>query len=134
MRVLFVCKHNRFRSKIAEAAFKKINKNKNLKVSSAGVFKGFPTENIVVKIGNKFGLKIPKKTKGLIEKEIYKVDLLIITANDVPASLFKNKVKKIIVWKIPDTSQNNIRKIEEIIRIIIKKVDKLVYQLNRRRK
>lgn len=129
MKILFVCKHNRFRSKIAEAYFKKINKNKRIKVASAGVFKGYPTEPIVVKIGKKFGLNIPRKTKGLNEGEIYKIDLLVIVASNVPDSLFKGKVKKIIVWKIPDTTQDNTRRIEEITQNIIKRVQILIKQL-----
>ena len=38
--ILFVCKYNRFRSRVAEAYFKKINKNKNISVKSAGIIKG----------------------------------------------------------------------------------------------
>jgi len=129
MKILFVCKHNRFRSKIAEAYFKKINKNRRIKVASAGVFKGYPTEPVVVKIGKKFGLNIPRTTKGLNEDEIYKTDLLIIVADNVPSLLFKGKVKKIIVWKISDTNQNNTKRIGEITKDIIKRVQILIKQL-----
>jgi len=37
MKILFVCKYNRFRSQFAEKYFRRINKN--LKVSSAGIIK-----------------------------------------------------------------------------------------------
>ncbi len=30
MNIIFVCKYNRFRSRVAEAYFKKINKDKNI--------------------------------------------------------------------------------------------------------
>jgi len=42
MKIAFVCKYNRFRSQIAEAYFNKLNKNKSIKVYSAGVIKGWP--------------------------------------------------------------------------------------------
>jgi len=37
MKILFVCKHNRFRSKVAEAFFNKLKKNKKIKAESAGL-------------------------------------------------------------------------------------------------
>ena len=133
MKILFVCKHNRFRSKVAEAYFNKINKDKNIKVASAGVFKGFPTEPVVVKIGKKLGIKINRKTKGLDEKSVFQMDLVIIVADNVPAFLFKGKVKKIIVWKIPDTNQDNKKMIKIIMKKIFKKVEELNYELERRK-
>ena len=36
MKILFICKYNRFRSRVAAAYFKKINKNSKIKVESAG--------------------------------------------------------------------------------------------------
>ena len=54
MNILFVCRYNRFRSRTAEAYFKKINKNKKIKVKSAGIFKGnYPLSPIQVKTGKK---------------------------------------------------------------------------------
>ena len=37
--ILFVCKHNVFRSKIAEAYFKKVNQNREINAKSAGIIK-----------------------------------------------------------------------------------------------
>ena len=37
MKILFVCRHNRFRSKVAEAIFNKLNKNKEIQIESAGL-------------------------------------------------------------------------------------------------
>jgi protein-tyrosine-phosphatase len=132
MKILFVCKHNRFRSKVAEAYFNKINKNKRIKAASAGIFSGFPVVKNVIKINKKFGINIKEGSRGLDEGEIYKVDLLIIVANDVPASLFKSKVKNIVIWKVHDiTNQSDEKGIERISRLIIKKVDKLVKKLEK---
>ncbi|MDO8467581.1 MAG: arsenate reductase ArsC [Nanoarchaeota archaeon] len=129
MKILFVCKHNRFRSKIAEAAFKKFNKNKSIKVSSAGVFKGIPVSENVLKIGKEINLNINKKTSGLDEKKMKGTDLVVIVANDVPKSIFKNKTKKIIQWNISDVTQDNKEKIRFIAEQIVNKVKGLIEEL-----
>jgi len=131
MKILFVCKHNRFRSKVAEAYFKKVNKNKNIKAESAGIFVGYGPARNVLRIGKKLDLKLTKKTKGLMDTDFWnkKFDLLVIVANNVPKSLFKGKIEKIIVWKIKDTSARDVKGIERIMKEIFKKVDKLVKRL-----
>jgi len=130
MNLIFVCKYNRFRSRTAEAYFKKINKNKNIHVSSAGVFKGEPVVKNVINIGKKYGINTNGKPRGLREDEFVKTDLIVIVADNVPASLFK-RFKKVIVWKIPDTTQDNKLRIEEIMKQIFKKVDVLARQLRK---
>ncbi len=122
MKILFVCKHNRFRSKVAEAFFNKLNKNKKIKALSAGIFRGRPLNKNVLDLRKKFKIKIKKKTSGLSEKLISKVDLVIIVANNVPSYLFKGRVKKVISWKIPDTRQTNKKIIEQIARQIQRKI------------
>jgi protein-tyrosine-phosphatase len=124
-KILFVCKHNRFRSKIAEAYFKKINKSKMITASSAGIFKGEPVAKNVVSLGKEKGFKISRKTRGLSEELTKKIDVVVIVANDVPAELFKGKVKKVIKWNIPDSNQNEKRKIEFVAEKIMRNVDKL---------
>ncbi len=128
-KILFVCKHNRFRSKIAEAFFNKINKNKKFRAYSAGVFKGFPVHNNVISVGKKLGIYINKKTKGLSERLVKDMDTIIIVADDIPTSLFKNKTKKIIKWKIPDANQADKNRILFISNKIKNKVKNLVKDL-----
>jgi len=126
MKILFVCKNNRFRSKIAEAYFKKINKNKNIKFSSAGIFRGSPIKKQTKEIIKKFNIIIKGKPRTISTDLLKKQDLIIIVANDVPKSIFNKKYfKKIKIWKIPDSYIVNKKKIEKIIKKIIKKVDKL---------
>ena len=48
--ILFVCKYNRFRSKIAEAYFNKINKNKLVSVKSAGIIRGNPVSKDIIAV------------------------------------------------------------------------------------
>ncbi len=131
MNLIFVCKYNRFRSRIAEAYFKKINKNKNLHATSSGVFKGLPVAENVIKIGKEWRINTGGQTRGLHESEFVDADLIVVTANDVPVSLFKRFKGKVIRWKIPDISQSNKKRIEEIMKEIFKKVDVLVRQLRK---
>lgn len=125
MKILFICKYNRFRSQIAENYFRKINKNKNIKSYSGGIIVGIPVAESVKAIAKKLGFSINEKPKGIPETLLKEIDLLVIVANNVPASLFKNITKKVIVWKTPDTSQDNYKAIEEISRGIMKRVENL---------
>ena len=121
MKILFICKYNRFRSRIAAEYFKKINKNKKIRINSAGLIKGSPVNPEVIKIAKQFGINISGKTKGLSSDLLKKQDLIINVANDVPNSIFKSKVKKIILWKIPDVTKVEKKQIIKIINQIIKK-------------
>ncbi len=125
MKILFICKYNRFRSQIAETYFRKINKDKTIKSYSAGVIIGVPIAKSVKDVGKKLGLKINGKPKGIREKLLKDVDLFVIVANDVPELLFETKTRKLMKWNIPDTSQGDYCNIERISRMIMKRVDKL---------
>lgn len=138
MNILFICKHNKFRSKIAEAYFKKINRNRNPKVASAGAIRhGIPFNKRQFKISGEFGIMLKGKSKGLDSKVLRKQNLIIIVADDVPKSLFNNreyikKSAKVVQWKIKDNvGGTSDVKIREIVRQIIKKVDSLVKQLGK---
>lgn len=132
--LLFICRYNRFRSRVAEAYFNKINKNKDIEVKSAGLIKGSPLNPNTVKLAKKFGLNINGNAQGLSSDILQWQDITVIVANDVPPSIFdKNKSygKKLIAWKIKDTKDSDKTNINKIIRKIIKKVDKLNKQLER---
>ena len=63
--ILFVCKYNRFRSRVAEAYFKKINK-KNISAFSAGVFRGdYPLDKQELEVCKKLGINIEGKPKNI---------------------------------------------------------------------
>lgn len=143
MNILFICKYNRFRSQIAELYFNKINKNKSIRATSAGIIKGwYPLDVNEVRIAKKFGIKLNKKPKGVSTKLLRKIDKIIIVANDVPISLFEgiftstnkkigfNSKNRIENWKIPDVGLGDgDEKIERIIKVIITKVDDLMKKL-----
>jgi protein-tyrosine-phosphatase len=135
--ILFICKYNVFRSKVAEAYFKKINKNKNIKVKSAGLILGCKKNYKIIEICKKLGLKLKIKSEGLNICLIKLADIIIIVANDVPKEIFKyNKKypKKVILWEIKDmsdTEKDVDLKREITIKQIMKKVDELNKQLER---
>ncbi len=122
---------------MAEAYFKKINKNKNIGVKSAGLIQGNPTGGKGDRIAKqKYGLNISGKTQGLSSKLLEWQNITVVVADDVPAQVFyKNKKygKKVIVWKIKDIDWKKGRTPEKVIEEIIKKVDSLVKILERRK-
>ncbi len=63
MNILFVCKWNRFRSKVAEALFNQLNKNSKNNAKSGGLFPGHPMDRQIINAGKKFRLRLPKKKK-----------------------------------------------------------------------
>jgi len=131
MNILFVCKFNRFRSKIAEAFFNKLNNNSKYFAKSAGIIKGRTITNDILKPAKEFGLKIKSQPIGLSVELLMWADLIIITADDVPKTIFTNNFqysKKVNVWKIHDVNGNKM--IKEIIKIQ-NHVTKLIYNLEK---
>jgi len=133
--LLFVCRYNRFRSRIAKAYFDKINKNKNWEAKSAGLIKGRLLKESTVKlIKKKFGLDISGKTQGLISSTLAWQKITVVVADNVPPQVFdKNKRygKKVIVWKIKDIDKETDKGKITVAKNVIKKVDSLIKQLKR---
>lgn len=128
--ILFVCKANRFRSKIAEAYFKKINKNPNLQVKSAGIISGSPPISSRTKkiLNSEFNLIIKGNPKPVTKEILDWADLVIIVADDVPPAIFdKRHYKgKLLVWKIKDAYHHDEKEIRQAARQIIFKIDGFV--------
>jgi len=109
--ILFVCKHNIFRSRAAEEFFKKFNKNIKWKARSAGIIKwrledlkldkGFEA---VKKVSKEFGIKLEVRPRALDSGILEKTDLVVIVADDVSPSIFNDRSfkGKVILWKIKD--------------------------------
>jgi len=137
--ILFVCKHNMFRSKIADAYFRKINKNKKIKVSSAGIIKGFyPLNKNEVELAKEMGINMVGNPRGLSIELVKKQNLIVIVADDVPREIFDRKeyinfkTTKIVEWKVQDEPYaDNFVKMKKIIKIIMKKVEELNQELER---
>ncbi len=134
MNILFVCRHNRFRSRFAELYLNKINKNSNLKTKSAGIFLGaWPLDKLEVKIAKKFGVKLRGKPKPISTKILRWVDLIILITNDIndPENLFNygKHNNKIIQWKIKDNDGNSEENIKNILNQVAKETKKLNQKL-----
>ena len=138
-KILFVCKHNVFRSQVAEQFFKKLNKNKNYTADSVGLIK-WKKENLIddknyyieKNLAKKlFNIKIGKNSKGFSYSLLKQTDIIVIVADDVPPSIFKNEKAfkgKTIVWRIIDVKSNDKNK-EKIIYNSIKKIENKVKSL-----
>lgn len=123
--ILFVCKHNRFRSKVAEAFFNKFNKNVNYAAVSAGLIPGtYPLDETQVRIAKEFGIKLSGRPKPITTDLLKKINLMIIVADNVPAEIFNNQKygRKEIVWSIGDDYTGRNEDISNIINKIRKKV------------
>lgn len=131
IRILFVCRYNRFRSKVAEAYFKKINKNKSIEVKSAGLIEGSPRKEIEEL--KQFEINVKGKPHGLTSKLMAWQNITVVVADNVPPAVFnKNKKygKKVIVWKIEDaeksehgTKLNAIKKIMHHVESLVKELE-----------
>ena len=132
MNILFICKFNRFRSKVAEAFFIKLNKNPKHKTKSAGIIRGSKVSKEIKAAAKEFGIKIKSQPQGLSTKLLKWQELAIIVANDVPKEILvdnKKYNKKLEVWKIQDTSGKDKETMNKIISEIDKKVKNLVKKL-----
>ncbi len=141
--ILFICKHNIFRSKVAEAYFNKINRNKEINADSAGIIEAdilskpeIKVSTFQRKIAKEFEINVIEGSKALSISLLKKQDIIVIVADDVPDLIFNNKnyLKqdlKIITWKIPDIKgvECDRKFITNDIKKIMEKVDKLVEEL-----
>jgi len=132
--ILFVCRHNRFKSKFAESYFKKINRNPKILARSAGIFPGaYPLDKIEVETSKKFGVELKGYPKPVTTRLLRWNDLIILITNDIknPYEIFnygkyKNKFE---VWGIEDNNYNSKEKVGNIYKQIIKRVSKLNKEL-----
>ena len=133
MKIIFICKYNAFRSKIAENYFNKINKNKNIKAVSRGVIMGTQADKAQKKIAKQMDVEIKGPSNPVNLPELKKADLIIVVAKDVPRQMFDYwKIplkKKLLKWRIKDEQMENTKNIKNIVKLIKKKVDKLTKKL-----
>jgi protein-tyrosine-phosphatase len=135
MKILFICKHNVFRSRIAEEYFKKINSNKKIEAISRGIVmgghsdkeqRGIPKQLLGIDIDNR--TPIPLKLHDLESS-----DKIIVVANDIPRRIFDYQKMyiqdKVFIWKIRDEQLQNKKNIKRTTLEIKKRVDKLVRRL-----
>ena len=136
--IIFVCKYNAFRSKVAESYFNKINKNKKIKAVSRGFIDGGEADAIQKKVAQKSNAQIKGKFVSINLKEMIKSDLIIIVANDISKIMFNYQLKpikkKVVIWGIQDEQKMNEKNIRKIVESIKKKVEKLIKNLEAKAK
>ncbi len=132
MKILFVCKYNAFRSRIAEEYFRKVNRNKNVKImGSRGFIMGGDSDREQRKIAKQLlGVNLAKrKPLPLSLQEMIKADKIIVVANDVPMVIFDYKLvplkRKVAIWRIRDEQRMNKKNIKRIVLEIKRRVDEL---------
>ncbi len=137
MKILFICKYNAFRSRIAEEYFKKVNKNPKIKTLSRGLIMGGDSDKEQREISRKLlGINIAKRNSLPVRKsELKEADLIIVAANDIPRIIFNydNNIlqRKVRIWKIKDEQNRNKENIKKIVLLIKDKVDELNRELER---
>jgi protein-tyrosine-phosphatase len=134
MNILFLCKWNRFRSKIAEAYFNKISKKS--KAKSAGIIKGqLPLDKYQVEEAKKLRVALKGETQGMDTKLLKWGDLMIIIDKSIPKTLFESKVPitalkgkkiKVVKWNVPDVKFGDRKACKKAIKTIMRKVEELV--------
>ena len=128
MNILFICRHNRFRSKVAECIFNALNKNKEIHAESAGFIKDeahpYIEEN-VIKIMKSKGYDIKGKPRQMSNEMARNFGRIIVVADDVP-DVFDGFKGKAVRWDIPDCSISETGKIREIIDRIETRVKELL--------
>ena len=127
MNLLFVCKHNRFRSKVAEELFNFYDGGKN-EAKSAGIFldpiNQYVAENVYFVLGER-GLRIKNEKARVVDREMIDwADKIIVVANDVDLELFPRE--KTEVWRIGDADEADLIRIKKIIDEIDDNVKKLL--------
>jgi protein-tyrosine-phosphatase len=131
MKILFICKHNVFRSRIAEEYFKKINLNKKIEVISRGIVMGGHSDKEQRGIPKKLlGIDIDnRKPIPLTKRDLENSDKIIVVANDIPRRIFDYQSiyiqDKVFIWKIKDEQLQNKKNIKITTLEIKKRVDEL---------
>jgi protein-tyrosine-phosphatase len=131
MKIIFICKYNAFRSRVAEEYFEKINKNSKIKTISRGFIMGGNSDSEQRKISKKLlGINIAKRKPLPIKiQELKEADLIIVVANDIPKIMFNYQnaplQKKLIIWKVKDEQKRNKSNINNIVLQIKERVENL---------
>ena len=138
MKILFICKYNAFRSRIAEEYFKRINKNNKIQAISRGFIMDGKADNEQRRLAkNILGINIAKRNPLPIKvQDLIGADLIVVVANDIPKIMFNYGLvslkNKIIFWNVKDEQKRNKKNIKKIIFTIKKKVDKLNRKLEKK--
>ena len=131
MNIIFICKHNVFRSRVAEAVFKKYYKGSKYKAKSRGIFPGDYVYKNTIRSVKSIGYNIKGMPKELRYEELQVPNIIVVVADDVPKNLFSRykKIHKLIKWNFPDTDQGDTKSIQRISKNIESKVKSFAKRL-----
>jgi len=92
MKILFICRHNVFRSRVAEEHMKKISKHE---ISSGGLIRyNGNVHPIQAEVCKEFGLILSNQSKALSVENLKDQDLVVVVADDVPEGIVDWYVSK----------------------------------------
>jgi protein-tyrosine-phosphatase len=133
-KIIFICKYNAFRSRVAEKYFNKLNKNKEWKAVSRGFIMGADPDEKQFRIARTLlSVNINFKSKPVDLKELVEADKIVVVAKDIPNAMFDYWLvplkKKVVRWDIKDEQNKNEKNIKKIVFKIQKRVEKLVEEL-----
>ena len=140
MNILFLCKANLFRSRMAHEFFEMYNKNNNHIVDSAALIYDFKTPHkLVINAMKEINVDISNKNPKKVNQDLIDwADLIVLMFPDLEEPLKKFEVadKIIEIWEIEDivTSSNDDDRLSEFIKsriIIEKKVKDFIQNLNK---
>ena len=123
--MLFICKYNRFRSKIAEARLKAVCPG--VLVRSRGIIEGKMNHDVEeLRACDNFGLNIRSAPRGVSYSDLEWADYVVVVASDVPKSLFKLKgfSYKLVSFDIDDVCPDySVADVEKVVRKVLKATD-----------
>jgi len=116
---------------VAEALFKKYNKNKRIEVKSAGIaidiLRPYICKNVKDLLKEK-GIKIiNEQSREINEQDIKWADKIVVVSNNIDCSIFPKE--KLEVWEIEDADESEREKIKEIINKIEKKIKSFIISI-----
>lgn len=131
MKILFVCRYNRFRSKVAEAIFNHYNKDETIQAKSAGISRDVFKHYVAKNVHKILGLKRIKITDDVGQKVndylIRWADKIIVVADNVNPTLFpKDKVE---VWLVKDCDETEEENVNDTINDIKDRVKEFLENL-----
>ncbi|MFW5746452.1 MAG: low molecular weight phosphatase family protein [Nanoarchaeota archaeon] len=124
MNILFICRYNKFRSKLAEAFLNKHSDQHTAK--SAGIIRGSPVDDPIIRCGLRNGVNVGGVSKGVDVPLLRWQDMIVIVADDVPEALFEDNEtvygKRLMHWMIPDVKNGDPAEMDKTAQSIEKKV------------